>query len=100
MRSVQSRPQLHRLVPSRVLHGVLEADGGGRAQQLAANADFQEALLNCAVELVALAWHAREMPFPAATMQLRRLHKYVAGHRPLRPVTSDYLRVRHNRTSS
>ena len=55
---------------------MLEASGdGGRAQQLAANADFQEALLNCAVELVALAWHAPEMPFPAATMQLRRLHK-------------------------
>ncbi len=67
-----------------MLHGVLEADGdNGRAQQLAANTDFQEALLNCAVELVALAWHAPEMPFPAATMQLRRLHKYAAAFRPL-----------------
>ena len=55
---------------------MLEADGNGRrAQQLAANADFQEALLNCAVELVTLAWHGLEMPFPTATMQLRRLHK-------------------------
>ena len=63
-------------IPSRVLHGVLEgSDGGGRAQRLAANTDFQEALLNCAVELVTLAWHAAEMPFPTATMQLRRLHK-------------------------
>ena len=65
---------------SRVLHGVLETTSDSdRAQQLAKNTDFQEALLNCAVELVTLAWHAQEMPFPAATTQLRRLHKCAAN---------------------
>ena len=37
--------------------------------------DFQEALLNCAVELVTFAYHADTAPFPAATMQLQRLHR-------------------------
>jgi hypothetical protein len=62
-----------------VLHGVLETTSDSdHAQQLAKYTDFQEALLNCAVELVTLAWHAQDMPFPAATTQLRRLHKCAA----------------------
>ena len=63
-------------ISSRVLHGTLQAcDNSERARQLAANTNFQEALLTCAVELAALAWHALEMPFPATTRQLGRMHK-------------------------
>ena len=62
----------------RVLQGVLDAAAEGeQLARLAGGTAFQEALLTCAVELVTFAWHADEAPFPAATMQLARLHRWV-----------------------